>query len=283
VRGTVTLSANASDDVGVERVEFLVDGNVVGSDTSSPYSFAWDTTGVSDGNKSIVARAIDQAGNQATSATHTVVVDNAAPAAPSRPDLLAASDTGTSSKDNITKETVPRFRGQAEAGSQVSVYDGGQLLGVVKANSVGTWNFQVTSPLSQGVHSISARATDAVGNVSAASSRLSITIDTTSPLISNPLIDNRPPTPNMCTTDRTPTISATITDPPATLSKSNITFFLDGAKVTTFSYKNSKVSYTPKKNLSFSPPQHTVLLRVEDKAGNQASDESWSFDVKAAC
>jgi hypothetical protein len=202
-----------------------------------------------------------------------VTVDTTKPAAPPQPDLVAASDTGTSSTDNITKQNVPRFTGQAEAGSKVSVYDGGQLLGEVNASSTGTWNFQVTTPLTQGVHSITARATDAAGNVSAASSSLVITIDTT-----NPTITNLVPAQDSSTRDRTPLIEATITDSQASLSKSNITFFLDGANVTSFSYSKNKFSYTPKKDLSLSPPSHTVLLQVEDIAGNQAN-ASRSFNI----
>jgi large repetitive protein len=257
-----------------------------GSDTTALGSAQANGSGVAsvtssqlaNGSYMISATATDVAGNvSASSATINVTVgvtvDTTKPAAPPQPDLVAASDTGTSSTDNITKQNVPRFTVQAEAGSKVSVYDGGQLLGEVNASSTGTWNFQVTTPLTQGVHSITARATDAAGNVSAASSSLVITIDTT-----NPTITNLVPAQDSSTRDRTPLIEATITDSQASLSKSNITFFLDGANVTSFSYSKNKFSYTPKKDLSLSPPSHTVLLQVEDIAGNQAN-ASRSFNI----
>ena len=48
VSGTVTLTATASDNVGVAGVQFLVDGNPLGAeDTTSPYSVSWNTTTVS--------------------------------------------------------------------------------------------------------------------------------------------------------------------------------------------------------------------------------------------
>jgi hypothetical protein len=53
--------------VAVSRVDFLVDGTVVGSDGSAPYSVVWDSSSVADGNHTVSARAIDSAGNQATS------------------------------------------------------------------------------------------------------------------------------------------------------------------------------------------------------------------------
>ena len=78
VSGTVTLSATAADGggSGVARVDFLVDGNIVGSASSSPYSFSWNSASVTDGNHTIVARAVDGAGNQGASTTITVTTGN---------------------------------------------------------------------------------------------------------------------------------------------------------------------------------------------------------------
>jgi leucyl aminopeptidase len=76
VTGTTTITANASDNVGVTRVDFLVDGTVRGSDTTSPYSYAWDTTGTANGSRVLVARAYDASGNSGTSASVTVTVSN---------------------------------------------------------------------------------------------------------------------------------------------------------------------------------------------------------------
>lgn len=74
--GAVTISANASDNVGVSKVEFLVNGAKVGEATSAPYSMRWDSKSVLDGHHTITTRAFDAAGNQATSAGHPVIVDN---------------------------------------------------------------------------------------------------------------------------------------------------------------------------------------------------------------
>jgi hypothetical protein len=76
VSGTVTLSANASDNVGVSRVEFSVDGALVGTDTASPYSVSWNSASVGNGGHTITARAFDAAGNSASS-TASVTVSNA--------------------------------------------------------------------------------------------------------------------------------------------------------------------------------------------------------------
>jgi hypothetical protein len=77
VNGTVTVSANASDNVAVASVQLQVDGNNVGSaDTSSPYNFSWVTTNYANGSHTLVAIAKDSAGNSALSSTVNVTVSN---------------------------------------------------------------------------------------------------------------------------------------------------------------------------------------------------------------
>ena len=78
-RGTVTLSADATDNLAVDHVDFLVDGTLVATVGTAPYSVAWDSTSVADGPVSIAARAVDTSSNSATSAGHTVAVDNNPP------------------------------------------------------------------------------------------------------------------------------------------------------------------------------------------------------------
>ncbi|MBZ4415659.1 M20/M25/M40 family metallo-hydrolase [Myxococcus sp. RHSTA-1-4] len=76
VTGTATISATASDASGIGRVDFLVDGQVKGSVTSSPYNFAWDTASTANGSHTVAARAYDGVGNSATSSSVTVTVSN---------------------------------------------------------------------------------------------------------------------------------------------------------------------------------------------------------------
>jgi subtilisin family serine protease len=78
VSGTITVSATASDNVGVTRVELFVDGSLAGTDTSAPYSFSWNTASVPNGSHSLQTRAYDAAGNVGSSAVVTVTVSNSA-------------------------------------------------------------------------------------------------------------------------------------------------------------------------------------------------------------
>jgi len=74
--GTITLNATASDNVGVTRVDFLVDGALKGSDSSAPYALSLDSTGLGNGSHSLVARAFDAAGNSGDSAAVSFSVSN---------------------------------------------------------------------------------------------------------------------------------------------------------------------------------------------------------------
>ena len=74
--GTITISAGASDDVGVMGVEFRIDGASAVEDTTAPYAVSWNTNGFSNGSHTLTAIARDAAGNQRTSAAVTVTVSN---------------------------------------------------------------------------------------------------------------------------------------------------------------------------------------------------------------
>jgi len=108
VSGTTTMTASASDDVGVAGVGFFVDGVAIGvEDTTAPYEVPWDTTTVTDGSYTLTAVARDAAGNAATSAGVTVTVANAAPPAvtrieETRTDIITY--TGTWLQGNMDRE-----------------------------------------------------------------------------------------------------------------------------------------------------------------------------------
>ncbi|HLL01490.1 MAG TPA: S8 family serine peptidase [Myxococcaceae bacterium] len=74
--GTATVSADASDNVGVSKVDFFAGSTLIGSDTTSPYSVSWNTAGVANGSYSITSKAYDAAGNVGTSAAVSVTVSN---------------------------------------------------------------------------------------------------------------------------------------------------------------------------------------------------------------
>lgn len=83
--GTITFAATASDNIGVTRVDFLVDGRVKGSATAAPYSLAFNSTTIANGSHTLSAKAYDAAGNVGTSIAVNFSVSNATSPGKRRP------------------------------------------------------------------------------------------------------------------------------------------------------------------------------------------------------
>jgi len=71
----VTVSADASDDFGVSRVEFYLDGAFVAT-AYGPYTWVWDTKSCADGQHTLVAKAYDAYNNAGVSSNVGVTVRN---------------------------------------------------------------------------------------------------------------------------------------------------------------------------------------------------------------
>src|SRR5262249_42182716 len=136
------------------------------------------TSVLSDATHSFTATATDAAGNvSGASSALSVTVDTTAPGAPTISSY--STDSGTVG-DGINNGNTLRRTGTATAGSTVNVYDDATLLGTATANGSGAWTF-TTGTLVDATHSLTARASDAAGNMSGASTTLSVTVDTVAP------------------------------------------------------------------------------------------------------
>jgi hypothetical protein len=129
---------------------------------TSPVSFPEQP----DGPITFRVRGTDSLGNVGIETTYTFTIDTTpatpdAPPAPSVPDLVASSDTGASSTDNVTTDTTPTFTGTAPTGSTVTVLVDGVARGSAAAPA-GTYSV-TTSPLTLGQHVVTATATTADG------------------------------------------------------------------------------------------------------------------------
>jgi gliding motility-associated-like protein len=189
-------------------------GAISGSGLTRTATFT-PTASTNAGTASITVAAAtytDIAGNDGgAGTTPALTFDTSDPVAPSTPVLAAASDSGVSNSDNITNASAPIvFTGTAEAGSTVTLYgtDGITAIGTGIATG-GNWSITASTP-AQGVHTVTAKATDAAGNVSPASAGLAVTIDTTSPTLA---ITSSVP---QLKTGETATITFTFSEDPAT-------------------------------------------------------------------
>jgi hypothetical protein len=87
---TMTLTATASDpENALARVEFYSGTTLLGTDTTSPYSFSWGS--VAAGTYSVRAIAYDAAGASATSVANTIVVSTTTTTTPPRAVVFHAS------------------------------------------------------------------------------------------------------------------------------------------------------------------------------------------------
>jgi hypothetical protein len=171
---TLTGTAEAGSTVTV------YDGSTVIGTTVADANGNWSYTGsaaLSQGNHSISTTATDAAGNVSVSSSKlSFIVDSIAPATPSAPELQGGMNGYISS-------STPTMTGTAEAGSTVTIYDGGTAVGAVTADAGGNWTYTFSPALSESAHTISVSAADAAGNTSGKSPDDIITVDITSPSV----------------------------------------------------------------------------------------------------
>ncbi len=167
----------------------LLEGDTLLSSTTADPNGLWTIEwfpALSDDTHLLTFVATDAAGNSG-SADVTITIDTQAPAAPLVV-LDPASDSGLPG-DDITHVAAPTLTGSAEPGSTVTLLDGATAIAAVTAGADGSWTFTPATPLGDGVHDITATATDAAGNTGAASAVLEVTIDTAAPGVSAPDLD----------------------------------------------------------------------------------------------
>jgi hypothetical protein len=257
VSGSVTVSANASDNVGVVGVQFLLDGVNLGTeDTASPYSVTWNTTTAANGSHTLSARARDAAGNSAT-ASVTVTVSNpdttpptVAISAPANASTVVGTITvSATASDNVGVAGVQFQLDGANLGAEDTT-----------APYSTSWN---STTVANGAHTLSAIARDAAGNKSTA---------TVTVTVNNPVPDTTPPTVSIASPATGATVSGSITVT-ATASDNvgvaGVQFQLDGANLgaedTTAPYSTSWNSTTA------SNGAHTLSAIARDAAGNKST------------
>lgn len=112
--------------------------------------------------------------------TAQVFVDGVIPATPVVASI--SDDSGSLSDDELTNDQSLNFTGTAEALATVEVFVDGASIGTTTADASGDWTFDHTgTDLAEGTYEVTATATDAAGNISSASSALSVEVDLTAP------------------------------------------------------------------------------------------------------
>jgi RHS repeat-associated protein len=262
--GSPTVSASWSDGgTGVvpSSAVLLLDGITVAGATLTPAGFSFTTTNLSAGTHTVSSKVQDQAGNTGSlSWSFTVLLPPTAPAisTPTSGAILATglpTVTGTSSASGLT----------------ITLLIDGVAQGTTTSVAGGQWSLAPTVAIPDGGHTLTATAANTAGT-SPASHGVSVTIDTTPPVISNPS-----PANGSTISTTAPTVSASWSDAGTGVAPNSAVISLDGiaVPVTGVTLTATGFSFT---TTNLSAGTHTVSSQVKDQVGNVGS-LSWSFTV----
>ncbi|NNB94098.1 Ig-like domain-containing protein [Corallococcus exiguus] len=255
VRGTVTVAADTTDDVGVARVDFFDGTSLIGSASQAPFTIAWNTASPTTGTRSLTARAFDTSGNVGTSGAVSVTVDNTPPMIiPGPPKWNQNSFYFVRGTPTVSWSIVQSVSGVAVA----RIFQDSVLLtSLAGSGGINYFIHWDTSVLSDGRHTISLEATDRAGNVSSHSRFVDV--------------DNTPPAYlaitapyNGAQVSGVVTLSATGSD---NMDLASIAFQVDGTTLTPFA---TTAPYTRTWNSTGLSGTHTIVAIAYDRAGNSA-------------
>ncbi|WEN43589.1 Thermitase [Thauera sp. GDN1] len=164
VSGLVAVDVSAIDNVGVSRVELTVNGKSVGSDTTAPFGFSWDSTTVADGSATVTAYAYDAAGNYASKTVSVTVANSAEKTLSADTVAPVATISNPTGGSKVSGTVSVKGAGSDDAGvTLMRLYVNGKLVSSVNGASLSySWN---TRKVATGSHTLKLEATDAAGNV----------------------------------------------------------------------------------------------------------------------
>uniref|UniRef100_UPI0006886841 Ig-like domain-containing protein n=1 Tax=Leminorella grimontii TaxID=82981 RepID=UPI0006886841 len=199
--GTVTGALNkgdVTDDskptiVGTAEANSVVriyDGSTLLGSTTVDAFGNWTFTpaaALADGTHNLTAKAVNSIGQVSDdSNAFDFTVDTAAPA--DITDLKVIDDVGTKKGElanhDTTDDNKPTFSGKAEANATVTIYDGSDVIGSVKADANGSWSFTPSTALADGSYTFTFTAKDAAGNESTPANAFNLVIDTSAATVS---------------------------------------------------------------------------------------------------
>ncbi len=169
--GTITFNATATDNVGVSKVEFYVDGVLKGMDETSPYSMTLDSKILGNSAHILVAKAYDASGNLGTSTPVTFTINN--PDTDQEPPVISVSESGTSGIITFSATATDNI-----GVTKVEFYVDNALKGMDTSLPYSTTLDSLA--LAEGSHILVGKAYDAAGNIGISKS-VTFTINNTGP------------------------------------------------------------------------------------------------------
>ena len=253
VSGSVAIAATAADaGSGMARVEFRADGVLLGTDTTAPYASTWNAASATYGSHTLTARAVDVAGNAATSTVSVNIADAAAPTV-----SITSPTAGSTVSGSVAVAATAADAGSGMA--RVEFRADGVLLGTdTTAPYASTWN---AASASVGSHTLTARAVDVAGN--AATSTVSVTVPTPP--------DTTPPAIAITAPANGDVVSGLVAIPALAsddVGVARVEYRVDGQLV----FTDTAAPYTATWDASSATAgSHTILVAAYDAAGNSTS------------
>lgn len=252
VSGTVTVSATASDNVGVTKVELLVNGTVASTVTTAPYSYSWNTTTSANGTYTLTAKAYDAAGNVGQSSSVSVTVNNQAADTTAPTVAITAPANNATIKGTITASATATDNVKV---TKVEFY----LNNVLKRTDTSapfTYSFNTTT-VSDGAYTLTAKAYDAAGNIGN-SAAVSVTVanDATAPTVSVSAPANG------ATVNGVVSVNATATD---NLAVTKVEFYVNNVLASTDTTSPYSYSWD---TATVANGSYTLTAKAYDAAGN---------------
>jgi hypothetical protein len=159
VSGTITVSANASDNIGITGVQFLIDGSNLGAPaTTAPYSASLNTTTLANGKHTLTAIATGASNNKATSAAVSIIANNAQANQPT------VSITSPASGATVSGTITVSASASSHVGiASVQFLVDGSKLGAADTTAPYSASLNTTT-LANGNHALTAVVTDTSNN-----------------------------------------------------------------------------------------------------------------------
>lgn len=168
VTGLVPVNVSVSDNVGVVKVEFRVNGKTIATDTVSPFAFSWDTASVANGMNGLSIVAYDAAGNSGASASVAVNVANSVALDTQAPTVAISNPANGSTVAGSVIVLATAADNAGSAAIELSLFINDKA--VAAATGAGLsyrWN---TRKLAAGAYALRVVARDASGNTAVTTS-----------------------------------------------------------------------------------------------------------------
>lgn len=280
ITGPLTDATSASGVYTVadgHETSFIPTGSVANNDNNTDGDAAADNAG------NALSASIGSGAQTVTGIPGGLSVDLNNPDAPTSLALASDDDKGGLDNDGVTNLTTGlTITGNAEAGSTVKIFDGATSLGTTTATAVGTFSIDINLAAGS-TYNLTAKASDAGGNESPASSALSLTVDTAAPSApsGSPSITTGSDTGISDSDGITSATSIAFSGSAGAVENNATVGFYDGSTLLGTTTAAADGSYSATLDLSSlaNSGSKSITIKQTDLAGNGPSGDSGTFSL----